>query len=301
MPSYYKNKDIYKLKDTSVYDSGTWNELINRYHKVSDTWYPIYTYTWNITPWTKCTVPCGGGTHTRKIQCLRNDGVVKSNEVCIKSGLALLDTETSGKCNTNDCSTSPEPINKVITPCNSHTNIYLNSGYPYYSNNTLPIYNNQNWIGPGWYRVGIAPIYGNMLDHGCHTSELRCSYNLPHKKNTVSTEIVLTNGCTGNVDVLGTYGITIENTNTVIKSSSNHKVTTPILGTRNDIYDTDSGNYHYKQYWYGICYFVELAYFEEQPKQIGLNWKVSGSSHAWNDCRMCCTHCYIVPEHMLPD
>ena len=106
MPSYYLDKGKWKEKITSIWskDNSKWNDLVNRYHKVSGEWYPIYKYEWKIGAWSNCSKACESGTQTRTVDCYRSGKKIDNKSLCSK---ALKETPASTQvCNTQNCLTS---------------------------------------------------------------------------------------------------------------------------------------------------------------------------------------------------
>lgn len=60
---------------------------------------PSDTYTWQIGSFGSCSVPCGGGTQTRTVECLRQDNVVVPDANCTTPKPSPTQT-----CNQNSCS-----------------------------------------------------------------------------------------------------------------------------------------------------------------------------------------------------
>ena len=95
--------------------SGTWRTVKNVYARVSGTWRTVgqvsvrtggawrnvWSYSWNVGGWNECSAPCGGGTQTRSVTCLRNDGQTVADSLCTKyvGGKPA----TSQPCNTQSC------------------------------------------------------------------------------------------------------------------------------------------------------------------------------------------------------
>lgn len=68
-----------------------------------DTWLtylnPIYYF--ETSPWTECSVECGGGVQSRSVVCKRDDGVSLLDSICLSAG--LVKPVTSRECNTQIC------------------------------------------------------------------------------------------------------------------------------------------------------------------------------------------------------
>lgn len=76
---------------------GAWRKVSNVFTKVSGQWKPAYSYNWNIGAWSACSVSCGGGTQSRVVTCVRNDGKTVEDSLCGSKPV------TSQVCNTQAC------------------------------------------------------------------------------------------------------------------------------------------------------------------------------------------------------
>ncbi len=97
--------------------SGTWRTVKNVYARVSGTWRTVgqvsvktggvwrnvWSYSWKAGQWSDCSVSCGGGTQTRSVTCLRNDGQTVADSLCTKYVGGK--PSTSQPCNTQGCVT----------------------------------------------------------------------------------------------------------------------------------------------------------------------------------------------------
>ena len=95
--------------------SGTWRTVKNVYARVSGTWRTVgqvsvrtggawrnvWSYAWNTGSWGTCSASCGGGTQTRSVTCLRNDGQTVADSLCTK--YAGSKPAASQQCNTQSC------------------------------------------------------------------------------------------------------------------------------------------------------------------------------------------------------
>lgn len=68
-----------------VYVVNTWRKLhnVSVYH--GNVWRPVWTYAWELGPWSNCTATCGGGTQTRTVKCRRSDGTYVDDIHCTLS------------------------------------------------------------------------------------------------------------------------------------------------------------------------------------------------------------------------
>lgn len=53
---------------------------------------------WDVSAWSACSDPCGGGRRTRSVQCKREDGLIVEDSYCQEAQPAGIDT-----CNTQTC------------------------------------------------------------------------------------------------------------------------------------------------------------------------------------------------------
>lgn len=76
-------------KNTIVVNQKTASSMTtmqNIYAKGTDNvWRPVWTYTWKVGDWGPCSVSCGGGTQSRTVQCMRNDGLIVDDSFCLKA------------------------------------------------------------------------------------------------------------------------------------------------------------------------------------------------------------------------
>lgn len=64
--------------------SDAWKPRLNEfaYQEGDGRWHMAYTYAWETGEWGPCSASCGGGTQTRELRCLRNDGVYVDLKFC---------------------------------------------------------------------------------------------------------------------------------------------------------------------------------------------------------------------------
>lgn len=113
-----------------------WRKVSNVFTKVSGQWKPSYSYSWSIGAWSACSANCGGGTQSRVVTCVRNDGKTVEDFLCGSK------PDTSQVCNTQAC--------QPVSECQY---IYGGSGPQYY------------WaIGGGFHLV----FWGTILNNGSY-------------------------------------------------------------------------------------------------------------------------------------
>ena len=100
MPFYVNASNSYKISNVFTKIDNTFKEAKQIYIKIGDTFKPIWSYTWKTGSWSECSVPCGGGTQTRTVECLRNDNIIKDDKFCSEIGSKPI---TSQNCNTQAC------------------------------------------------------------------------------------------------------------------------------------------------------------------------------------------------------
>lgn len=76
---------------------GVWRKVSNVFTKVSGQWKPSYSYSWSVGAWSACSVSCGGGTQSRVVTCVRNDGKTVEDSLCGSKPV------TSQVCNAQAC------------------------------------------------------------------------------------------------------------------------------------------------------------------------------------------------------
>lgn len=81
--------------------SGSWKTIGQIYININGTWKHMWSYQWNVSTWSNCSASCGGGTQTRTVTCLRNDGQTVSDSLCTK--YVGSKPATSQSCNTQSC------------------------------------------------------------------------------------------------------------------------------------------------------------------------------------------------------
>ena len=105
MPRYFKSGNNWYKQDQFHIHHDANNDIFNRYVKCVvdgvEQWRPIYSYKYEYSAWGACSRTCGGGTQTRTAQCVRSDGVKKSDNYCTKYGLTK--AKLSQSCNTHNC------------------------------------------------------------------------------------------------------------------------------------------------------------------------------------------------------
>lgn len=79
----------------------TWSLIPQIYVKTGSGWKPLYSMKWVPQAWGACSQACGGGTQSRVVQCVRNDGRVLPDSACIKHVGAKPPTHQF--CNTHSC------------------------------------------------------------------------------------------------------------------------------------------------------------------------------------------------------
>ncbi|MBN1774477.1 MAG: thrombospondin type-1 domain-containing protein, partial [Deltaproteobacteria bacterium] len=62
---------------------------------------PVFTYDWQTGDWGTCSAICGGGTQSRRVTCVRSDGVSVEDALCSGTRPA-----SSRACNTDPCCTT---------------------------------------------------------------------------------------------------------------------------------------------------------------------------------------------------
>lgn len=77
-------------------------QVSNVFVRVAGAWRPAWSYRWNAGGWGGCSASCGGGTQSRVVRCVRNDGVEMSDAFCSQAGSK---PSTSQSCNTQACYT----------------------------------------------------------------------------------------------------------------------------------------------------------------------------------------------------
>lgn len=94
--STWNRTDHYTKTGTS-----TWSLVPQIYVKTDQGWRPLYTIRWFAQPWGPCSKLCGGGTQSRVVQCVRDDGRVLPDSVCTKHVGAK--PAVTQWCNTHTC------------------------------------------------------------------------------------------------------------------------------------------------------------------------------------------------------
>jgi hypothetical protein len=79
----------------------------------------MISYTWQVGEWSACSEPCGGGTETREISCVNDDGAIVDDALC-----ASTKPQGSRSCNTDACAPMCPPTTNV---CNSTSESDCNS------------------------------------------------------------------------------------------------------------------------------------------------------------------------------
>lgn len=80
---------------------GIWKITPQIYVKTSTGWKPLYSFSWNLGPWSACSKACGGGIQTRTVTCKRDDGVTLPDSVC--ASFVGDKPTTEQVCNTQSC------------------------------------------------------------------------------------------------------------------------------------------------------------------------------------------------------
>ena len=101
MPAQVRVSGVWRKTLASVRVAGAWRSTPQIYAKAGGVWRALYSYSWSLGGWGGCSASCGGGTQTRSVTCVRNDGVVMPDAVCAK--LVGAKPATSQACNTPSC------------------------------------------------------------------------------------------------------------------------------------------------------------------------------------------------------
>ena len=106
---------------------GAWRKVSNVFTKVSGQWKPSYSYSWSIGAWSACSVSCGGGTQSRVVTCVRNDGKTVEDSLCGSKPV------TSQVCNTQACQ-PVEDCRFVMSNDNLSTSYYWQTTFNGWNN-----------------------------------------------------------------------------------------------------------------------------------------------------------------------
>lgn len=116
MPVLVYNEAGEALKEISAFidQSGNRRRVKNIFvaDEVTGIYKPVYQYDWGTSEWGECSAPCGGGTQTRDVFCLRHDGVALPDVYCDEAGEK---PEASMICNTQSCSVGGQDYKCFVT------------------------------------------------------------------------------------------------------------------------------------------------------------------------------------------
>ena len=98
---YTKINGKFVLSQGNIKYNNQWKDTYQIYTNRNNQWKEVYQYKYNISDWSSCSEPCGGGIQTRVATCTRSDGIVKNDNYCKKYGLQK--PILSQVCNTQSC------------------------------------------------------------------------------------------------------------------------------------------------------------------------------------------------------
>lgn len=253
----------YKSQDSE------WHYIKNAYEHREDGWHPAWSYSWIPGPWGQCTVPCGGGSQTRSLHCVRNDGLHRHPTFCSD---ILQRPDTARECNPQACGYTPAEISQ----CNRWSRLYFNSGRPIARSGVLPLDPKvSHWYGPGKYHLGVSILF---TSHIGYWSAVDATAVIPGTDNiTAPIRIAYTKAPL--VDISGT----LDTDGSV-----------PWDGTRGDLLDGDGSGYYTHYYVFRAFYFRDVVTLTKPPTDgIYINFRLTGDGYKKNDGRMCSEHTFL--------